>query len=126
VDGVITRRGSRSHSSTDDYGTEGLAIGAASGWFASQHPKKAKRSAVVQIRIYAQNAETGDVLWSNRAAIEYTPKSNFAYDNNHPKAMFDSAVKEGVKVLMDSFFTDAQNLNEQKTEPVAYQQKEGT
>jgi len=126
VGGIITRRGSGSHSSTDDYGTEGAIIGTASGWLASQHPKKAKRSAVVQIRIYAQNAETGDVLWSNRAAIEYTPKSNFAYADNHPKVMFDNAVKDGVKALMDSFFKEAQIVSEKEVEPIVYQQKEGT
>lgn len=126
INGVITRRGSRSHSSTDDYGIEGAAIGTASGWLASQHPKKAKRSAVVQIRIYAQNAETGDVLWSNRAEIEFTPKSNFAYGDNHPKVMFDNAVKDGVKVLMDSFFKEAQNSAEKESEYIVYQQKEGT
>ena len=31
-------------------------------WLAAQHPKKAKRSAVVQVRIYAQDAETGEIL----------------------------------------------------------------
>ncbi|MEI6126308.1 MAG: hypothetical protein WCQ99_07100 [Pseudomonadota bacterium] len=122
--GLISRRTSSEHSSTDDYGLQGAAIGAASGWLASQHPKKAKRSAVVQVRIYAQNAETGDVLWSNRVEIEYTPKSNFAYDETHPKAMFDKAVKEGVKALMDSFFAESQNALQQKNEPVQTQ-KEG-
>ena len=53
----------------------GLALGTFSGWMASQHPKKAKRSAVVQVRIYAQNALNGEVLWTNRAEIEYTPKA---------------------------------------------------
>lgn len=122
--GLIARRVSNSHSSTDDYGVEGAAIGAASGWLASNHPKKAKRSAVVQVRIYAQNAETGDVLWSNRVEIEYTPKSNFAYDDNHPKVMFDKAVKEGVKALMDSFFMEAKSTIDNKYEPVQTQ-KEG-
>ena len=88
----------------DTYGGPGLAIGAASGWLAAQHPKKAKRSAVVQVRLYAQNALNGEVLWTNRTEIEYTPKSNFAYDETHPKTMFDNAVKSGIKQLMDDFF----------------------
>ena len=122
--GIISRSTSSEHSSTDNYGLQGAAIGAASGWLASQHPKKAKRSAVVQVRVYAQNAETGDVLWSNRVEIEYTPKSNFAYEETHPKAMFDKAVKEGIKALMDSFFAETQNALQQKDEPAAVQ-KEG-
>jgi len=121
--GIISRRVSNSHSSTDDFGAEGALIGAGAGWLASQHPKKAKRSAVVQVRIYAQNAETGDVLWSNRVEIEYTPKSNFAYNETHPKEMFDTAVKEGVKSLMDSFFTE-DDILQKKEEPIQLQ-KEG-
>ena len=96
------------------YGGPGLAIGAASGWMASQHPKKAKRSAVVQVRLYAQNALNGDVLWTNRAEIEYTPKSNFAYDETHAKTMFDNAVKSGIKQIMDDFFKEAANYNSSK------------
>jgi hypothetical protein len=66
--------------------------------------KNEKRSVVVQIRIYAQDTSTGDMLWTNRTEIEYTPKSKFAYDNKHPKVMFDNAVKKGVSDLMGSFF----------------------
>ena len=75
---------------------------------ASQHPKNAKRTSVIQIRIYAQDARTGEVLWSNRAEVEYTPKSNFSYDDIHPKVMFDQVIKQGVKSLMDSFFSEAE------------------
>jgi hypothetical protein len=106
--GLITREVSTSRRSTDDNALEGAGIGALSGWMASQHPKKAKRSAVVQVRLYAQDARTGDVLWSNRAEIEYTPCSNFAYADTHPKVMFDKAVKQGIKSLMENFFNDAQ------------------
>jgi len=103
------------------YGAPGLAIGTAAGFFASQHPKKAKRAAVVQVRIYAQNALNGEVLWTNRAEIEYTPKSNFAYDETHPKTMFDNAVASGIKQLMDDFFKEAANYSAkpQSAEPVA-------
>lgn len=95
----------------DTYGGPGLALGTFSGWMASQHPKKAKRSAVVQVRLYAQNALNGEVLWSNRAEIEYTPKSNFAYAETHPKTMFDAAVKDGIKQLMDDFFKEAESYS---------------
>jgi hypothetical protein len=93
------------------HGAAGLALGTFSGWMSSQHPKKAKRSAVVQVRMYAQNATNGEVLWSNRAEIEYTPKSNFAYNETHPKTMFDNAVRDGIKQLMDDFFKEASDVS---------------
>ena len=119
---IISRKTSKSHRSHDSNTLEGAGIGAGAGWLAAQHPKKAKRSAVVQVRVYAQNANTGEVLWSNRVEIEYTPKSNFAYNDTHPKTMFDKAVKEGVKELMNSFFTNAQNVFSDKQNTI---QKEG-
>jgi len=123
--GIISRRTSSSHRSHDDNAPEGAAVGAAAGWLAAQHPKKAKRSAVVQVRIYAQETATGNVLWSNRVEMEYTPKSNFAYKNTHPKVMFEKAIKEGVKVLMDSFFSDGQNTLSDK-HGISLVQKQGT
>ncbi len=108
--GLVSRNVSIKDRSHDTNEIEGAGVGAAAGWLASQHPKKAKRSAVVQVRIYAQDGETGDVLWSNRAEIEYTPHSNFSYNDTHPKTMFDKAVKESIKVLMDSFFADAESV----------------
>ena len=68
--------------------------------------KNAKRSAVVQIRIYAQDTSTGDMVWTNRTEIEYTPNSRKDYDSKHPKVMFDAAVKKGVNELMGSFFSN--------------------
>jgi len=69
-------------------------------------PKNAKRSAVVQIRMYAQDTSTGDMVWTNRTEIEYSPESKYAYESNHPKVMFDKAVKKGVDELMGSFFSN--------------------
>jgi len=124
--GIISHKTRSSHTSSDDHAVEGAAIGAVAGWVAGQHPKKAKRSAVVQVRIYAQDAATGTVLWSNRVEMEYTPKSYFAYDQTHPKVMFDKAIKEGVKSLMDSFFSDAESVYPDVQQPqTAAVQKEG-
>jgi hypothetical protein len=108
--GIITRPVSSEYTNKNNYATEGAGIGALAGWMTSQRPKKAKRSAVVQVRIYAQDARTGDVLWSNRTEIEYTPCSYFAFSDTHPKVMFDKAVKQGVTVLMDNFFKDARQV----------------
>ncbi len=68
--------------------------------------KNAKRSAVVQIRIYAQDTSTGDMVWTNRTEIEYTPKSRKDYNSKHPKVMFDAAVKKGIDELMGNFFSN--------------------
>ena len=68
--------------------------------------KNAERSAVVQIRIYAQDTATGDMVWTNRTEIEYLPKSRKAYHSKHPKVMFDTAVKKGIDELMGSFFSN--------------------
>lgn len=106
TNGLIATRKTTTHRSHDDRALEGAGIGAAAGWLTSQHPKKAKRSAVVQVRVYAQDTTTGDVLWTNRAEIEYIPKSNFAYNETHPKVMFDKAVKKGIEELMGSFFSN--------------------
>ncbi len=122
--GIISRNTTRSRKSHDDNALEGSLIGAGAGWMAAQHPKKAKRAAVVQVRIYAQDPDTGDVLWSNRVEIEYTPKSNFAYNETNQKVMFDNAVKEGVKALMSNFFTESSRVFGNNSETVA--QKEGT
>lgn len=68
--------------------------------------KNAKRSAVVQIRIYAQDTSTGDMVWTNRTEIEYTPNSRMAHNSKHPKVMFDAAVKKGIDELMGNFFSN--------------------
>ncbi len=122
--GLIARRVSKKRVNHDNYAMEGAGVGAVAGWMASQHPKKAKRAAVVQVRIYAQDGETGDVLWTNRVEIEYLPKSNFAYAETHPKAMFDIAVKESIKALMDSFFVEAESVLVENGQ-TALVQKEG-
>jgi hypothetical protein len=108
--GLISRRTAIRDTDHDTYAEEGAAIGALSGLWASQRSKKAKRSTVVQMRIYAQDVKTGDVLWSNRAEVEFTPKSNFAYADNHPGVMFDRVIKEGVRILMDNFFSEAEKV----------------
>ncbi|MCP4714585.1 MAG: hypothetical protein GY868_05655 [Deltaproteobacteria bacterium] len=122
---LVTRRVSTGDRNHDDNAAEGAGVGALAGWMASQHPKKAKRAAVMQVRIYAQDAHNGNVLWSNRVEMEYTPKSNFAHQENHPRVMFERVIKEGVKALMDSFFDEARTVMADPDKTL-YIQKEGT
>jgi hypothetical protein len=58
--------------------------------------------------------------------MEYTPNSYFAYLETHPKVMFDKAIKEGIKALMDSFFSEARNVFAENQKEETYTvQKEG-
>ena len=101
-------------------------IGAATGYLVAQQPDRSKRTAVMQIRIYAQNGETGDVMWSNRVEMEYSPANNFDNENTHQRVMYDNVVREGVKVLMDGFFAEAEGVFSDSAEQGEPAQKEGT
>ena len=61
----------------------------------------ARKSSVIQIRLYVQDAKTGDLLWSNRAEVEYYPLYTRDY-----KAIFDLLVKQSVKELMQDLFDE--------------------
>jgi hypothetical protein len=107
-------------------GGTGAWIGAGTGYLVSQQPDRSKRAAVMQIRIYAQNGQTGDVMWTNRVEMEYSPASNRDNENTHRRVMYEKVVREGVKVLMDGFFVNAEGVFSESAgnkEPV---QKEGT
>ncbi len=57
--------------------------------------------AVVQIRIWVQDAYTGNIVWTNRANVEVSPQSFFAdyqYD-----ALFETATEKVVATLMNDF-----------------------
>jgi hypothetical protein len=91
-------------------GSTGGWIGAGIGYLVGQQPKRSKRTAVMQVRIYAQNGETGQVMWTNRVEMEYSPANNKDFENTHRRVMYDNVVREGVKVLMSSFFAEAVSL----------------
>jgi len=57
--------------------------------------------AVVQLRIWIQDAYTGDVVWTNRVDVKVSPKTFFAdyqYD-----ALFEAATEKAVATLVDNF-----------------------
>jgi TolB-like protein len=64
--------------------------------------------AVVQLRIWVQDAYTGNVIWTNRVNVEVAPKSFFAdyqYDN-----LFETATEKAVASLMDDFAYTVYNV----------------
>ncbi len=59
--------------------------------------------AVVQMRIWVQDAATGQVVWTNRVSVRVSPQSILAdgqYDD-----LFNSAIEKGVGSLIDNFVT---------------------
>jgi len=89
----------------DVVGTWDVLMDNSFGTVANLYPRKKRVSSVVQIRLYAQDAESGDVIWSNRVETEYHPISNLAFNNRHEKTMLDKNVRKGVKLLMDDLFS---------------------
>lgn len=88
----------------DVEGTWDLAMEHSFGALSNLHPRKKSVSTIVQVRMYAQDAKTGDVLWSNRVETEYIPPTNISFNEKHPKTMFDMSIKRCVKLLMDDLF----------------------
>jgi hypothetical protein len=59
--------------------------------------------AVVQMRVWIQEAATGNVVWTNRIKVAVSPESVFAdaqYDT-----LFNSAIDKSVTSLIDNFVT---------------------
>lgn len=57
--------------------------------------------AVVQLRMWVQDAYNGEVVWTNRIDVKVSPQSvlaDYQYD-----ALFESATEKAVHVLMDDF-----------------------
>ena len=106
-------------------GTTGGLIGAGTGYLVGQQPERSKRAAVMQVRIYAQNGATGDIMWSNRVEVEYSPASNADDENTHRRVMYDNAVREGIKALMDGFFVEAEGVFSEETNQMEPVQQEG-
>ena len=59
--------------------------------------------AVVQIRIWVQEAATGNVVWTNRVQVQISPESIFA--DSQYDILFDQAIEKGVSTLIDNFVT---------------------
>ncbi|MBU0728884.1 MAG: hypothetical protein KKE17_14410 [Proteobacteria bacterium] len=59
-------------------------------------------NAEVHIRLWIQDASTGDVIWTNRSEVKVEPKSIFA--ENRVDKMFHDAINQAAKSLIDDFW----------------------
>lgn len=61
--------------------------------------------ATVQLRVWVQEASTGNVVWTNRVRVLVSPES-FLADNQYD-TLFNLAIEKGVTTLVDHFVTYA-------------------
>ena len=59
--------------------------------------------AVVQMRIWVQEAATGNVIWTNRIRVLVSPESVFS--DSQYDTLFNSAIDKAITTLMDNFIT---------------------
>ena len=59
--------------------------------------------AVVQMRIWVQEAATGNLVWTNRVRVQVSPETFFA--DSQYDALFNSAIEKSVSSLIDNFVT---------------------
>lgn len=77
------------------------AVGAGLGHMAS-HGGRVDQ-AVVQMRIWVQEAYTGNVVWTNRIDVKISPESVFA--DRQFDTLFDTAITKATTALMTNFVT---------------------
>lgn len=61
--------------------------------------------AVVQLRIWVQDAYTGDVVWTNRVDVKVSPESVLA--DTQYDVLFERATEKAITTLIDNFVTQA-------------------
>lgn len=57
--------------------------------------------AVVQLRMWVQDAYTGDVVWTNRVDVKVSPETVLA--DSQYDVLFESATEKAISTLIDSF-----------------------
>ena len=77
------------------------AVGAALGDMAYNGGKIDQ--AVVQMRIWIQEAATGNLVWTNRIQVQVSPET--VYADNQYDALFNAAIEKSVSSLIDNFVT---------------------
>ncbi len=79
------------------------AVGAGLGHMAHKTGKIPQ--AVVQLRIWVQDAYNGDVVWTNRVDVKVSPETvlaDYQYD-----ALFEGATEKAVSTLIDDFVSNS-------------------
>jgi hypothetical protein len=61
-------------------------------------------TSVLQLRLYAQDARTGELFWSNRGELEVTHPDRFSSPAPDAKSLVDRATRELIDALMTDFF----------------------
>jgi hypothetical protein len=61
-------------------------------------------TSIVQIRLYAHDAKSGEVFWSNRGEFEVRHPESFYSPPADPKRLFERATRELIDALMADFF----------------------
>lgn len=59
-------------------------------------------NALVHLRVWVQDASTGEVIWTNRAEVKVTPRTSFAGRNVDD--LFHTAVNQAVFSLIEDFW----------------------
>ncbi|HBT96186.1 MAG TPA: hypothetical protein DEB25_00305 [Desulfobulbaceae bacterium] len=83
--------------------TDAVIWGAAGGALGRRSAGRAGSvgQAAVQMRIWVQEASTGNVIWTNRVSVKVAPESFFA-DNQYDQ-LFNKAINQCVDSLIDNF-----------------------
>lgn len=61
--------------------------------------------AVVQLRVWVQDAYNGDVVWTNRVDVKVSPESVFA--DSQYDALFEGATEKAITTLVNNFVAQA-------------------
>ncbi len=81
-----------------------IAWGAIGGVLGGQAARSGRvDQAVVQLRMWVQDATTGQVVWTNRAMVRVSPESVFA--DGQWDDLFNTAIEKGVSSLVENFVT---------------------
>lgn len=64
--------------------------------------------AVVELRLWVQSPDSGDVIWTNRAEVKVKPQTMFA--DTDPGGLYKIAVERAVAALVDDFVSKTENV----------------
>ncbi|HHO48105.1 MAG TPA: hypothetical protein ENN06_06590 [Desulfobacteraceae bacterium] len=69
------------------------------------HKSGESPQAAVQMRVWVQDAYSGDVVWTNRVDVKVSSETVFG--DNQLDALFESATEKAIATLMDNFVAQA-------------------